>query len=198
VKKVLVSLGCLALAGSLATAACDVGSSVDEAIITSVTVRATDVTRGLGCGPRDGQVFKYTVIVRQGGRFVASRVADCFADATFVDPPIVRDTPYTLDVALYDKPAFDRFLPTDGTLAAVAAGSAPAGAFAGLECTVTALYQVQAFASCGSATARPVPAQPDASAGDSGDASSDAGQDAQDATADADDATSDAGDATTD
>lgn len=212
-KKAFALLSCFVAAGGIALAAltaCETGTATDEAIITSVTVRASDVTRGLGCSERAGQVYKYAVIAHVAsngsrGAIVETKLADCFADATFIDPPIVSDTSYVLDVYLYDRAGFD----SQPSLASIVASPpSPAdaadpvvlpGAFGKLTCTVTALFQVQAFSSCGEASALPVAARPDASSGDSSvDA---AATDASDATLPSDsstDAGADAGDAADD
>ncbi len=210
-KKAFALLSCLATAGGLSLAAltaCETGTATDEAIITSVTVRASDITRGLGCSERAGQVYKYAVIAHvvasngSRGAIVETKLADCFADATFIDPPIVSDTSYVLDVYLYDRAGFDG-QPSLASIVASPPSPADAadpvalpGAFGKLTCTVTALFQVQAFSSCGEASALPVPARPDASSGDSSvdaaasdasdaslpsEASTDAGADAGDA-----------------
>lgn len=154
-------LAALALAASTA---CDIADPVDDSIVTSITIRATDVTSGLGCGTAPGQVYKYTVVAHpvdvpvDAGTPAKSdlvRVADCFADTTLFNA-IVQNASYVLDVSLFDKASFDT------SSAAIAAleeadekkvplpprGAVTAGAFGAMSCQVTARYQVQAFASC--------------------------------------------------
>ena len=151
-----------ALASSLL--ACS-GTSATTGVppVTGVVVRAETVTAGLGCGRGDGEVFKYAAVVLgrgPGGAFdqpVAAGVYDCFANAAFVELPLVGGSnEYEVQVYAFNERAY---LASQASIDASTAGD-PAGAAASIAtlraasptwtttCSATQIEDVQALAVC--------------------------------------------------
>jgi len=107
-----------ALGIGLAAFGCETGTVADALVVTSVIVRADQLTRGVGCGERPGQVYKYAVVVKsapsEGGPSKATLAVglyDCFADAAFPrleDPAQAGIEPsFRYEVFLYDKATYE-------------------------------------------------------------------------------------------
>jgi len=74
--------------------------------VTGITIPASVLTSGLGCGTGAGQVYKYAAALDDP---TLGAVYDCFADAAFVNLVDTVDggTFYTVHVFLYDKASYD-------------------------------------------------------------------------------------------
>lgn len=157
---------------------CETGTVSDQLVVTSTLLRADQLSRGIGCGERPGQLYKYAVVV--SGRlsdagpdsdvFVTGGVFDCFADAAFprMDDPRQPTNPrFVLKVFLYDKDSFlasraaiEAAVVTPTTNADLAQKTSPIGE---TECTATQRENVQTVAACEIPTPIFSPAKPDAS-----------------------------------
>ncbi|MBL9108293.1 MAG: hypothetical protein JNM74_03450 [Myxococcales bacterium] len=195
----LAAVAALLVGAGSSVTACETGTSADQAVVTSLTVRAADVTRSIGCGRRPGEVYKYVAVGRPVtenglGNAEIGGLFDCFADATFVSPPLRSLTTYEVTVTLFDLRGYEaQAAAIDAALANVGALRDLPGSLGTLTCTGTVRDNVQAFAACKDPSGTVVPVV-DASL-DASDATSDSNLDASDATTDAQ---LDASDATTD
>lgn len=195
----LAAVAVLLVGAGASVVACETGTSADQAVVTSLTVRAADVTRSIGCGRRPGEVYKYVAVGRPVtenglGNAEIGGLFDCFADATFVAPPLRPLTTYEVTVTLFDLRGYEaQAAAIDAALANVGALRELPGSLGTLTCTGTVRDNVQAFAACKDPSGTPVPVV-DASL-DAADATADSSLDAADATTDS---SGDAGDATTD
>lgn len=146
-----------AFAASFGALAC---SSTPTAIgvipTTGITLRASDLTAGIGCGTGDGQVYKYAAVLTEPN---AGGVYDCFADAAFVNLPAIGDggvSVYEVTVYLYDKQAYD----AHAADIQGAAGASNANQFLSgvpatwtTTCTATQTLDIQTVADCKPRTA---------------------------------------------
>ncbi|MDB5218099.1 MAG: hypothetical protein JWO86_6026 [Myxococcaceae bacterium] len=157
---VLTACSALALlASAAAPLAC--GSSATTAIlapITGITVRAEDVTVGLGCGPGNSQIFRYAVIVF--GRnpanltafdtYLAGQIYDCFSDGLLVNlPASAGSTDYHLQVYAYSAASYQAA--TDAKIRAAVLNPATLPATNptfSTTCTATEIPEVQSLAVC--------------------------------------------------
>jgi hypothetical protein len=74
--------------------------------LTSIVIRSSTLTSGLGCGTAGGQVYKYAAVVQDPA---LGAVYDCYADAAFANLAAQADGGgfYTIDVFLYDEPTYN-------------------------------------------------------------------------------------------
>jgi hypothetical protein len=180
----VAALGALLAAVASITTACETGTSADQAVVTSLTIRAADVTGSIGCGRRPGEVYKYVAVGRardnEGnlGNAEFGGLFDCFADATFVAPPLRSLVTYDVTVTLYDLRGYEaQAAAIDAALANVGALRELPGSLGELTCTGTVRDNVQAFAACSAPSGGVVPVV-DAGADATLDATLDAGADA--------------------
>ena len=153
------------------TNACDTGSVADQIVVTSVIVRADQLTRGVGCGERPGQVYKYVVLVKGGSeQTFTGGVYDCFADAAFEslrDPRFVDGVAFTFNIYLFDKATYEasrRLI--DSAPALTEPNLLEASPFGQAECTAIQRESVQTVASCSTPTPLRARIPADASAPD--------------------------------
>ena len=139
-----------AVAASFGALACSSAANALGVVpTTGITVRAQDLTVGAGCGTGPGQVYKYAAVLADPHY---GRVYDCFADAAFVNLPGTSDGgPYSLEIFLYDKAAYD----ANADFIEAAAGAS--NAIAALSqvpstwttsCTATQTLNIQTVAQC--------------------------------------------------
>ncbi len=162
----------LGLVLGVSTNACDTGSVADPLVVTSVIVRADQLTRGMGCGERPNQVYKYVVLVKGGSKQIfTGGVYDCFADAAFEslrDPRFVDGVAFTFNIYLFDKATYEasrRLI--DSAPALTEPNLLEAFPFGQAECTAIQRESVQTVASCSTPTPLGARMPGDASAPDS-------------------------------
>lgn len=104
--RVFAWAGLGAMAACLGAFACSsAATGLGVVPATGITVRAQDLTAGVGCGTGPGQVYKYAAVLADPR---VGRVYDCFADAAFVNLPSTSDAgAYSVQIFIYDKTAYD-------------------------------------------------------------------------------------------
>jgi hypothetical protein len=126
--------------------------------ITGITVRAENLTVGLGCGHANSQIFRYALVVF--GRnpsatntfdvYIASNIYDCFSDGMFVDLPASGgNTDYMLQVYAYNEANY--LAAGDAKIRAAVANPTTLPATNPTyttTCTATEIGDVQALAVC--------------------------------------------------
>ncbi|MEO8874984.1 MAG: hypothetical protein ABI461_05305 [Polyangiaceae bacterium] len=137
--------------GIAAIAACSSTTATTGVVpVTGITIPASALTSGFGCGTGDGQIYKYAAIVNDPP---VGAVYDCFADAAFLNLNGPSDGGYVfnLSVFMYDKAAYDA---NASQINAAVGASNAAAALAQIpstfttSCTGTETLNLQTIAQC--------------------------------------------------
>ncbi len=136
---------------SAGLAACsDTTTAAGVIPLTGISIPASTLTAGIGCGTGAGQIYKYAAVVEDPA---FGRVYDCYADAAFVNlgPQSDGGGLFTIDVFLYDAPTYN------ANAAAINADVGAVGAATELAkipstfmttCTGTQIQNIQSVVQC--------------------------------------------------
>lgn len=91
---------------SLGVMACGSTTTTTGVYLEGITIPATALTTGLGCGTGGGEVYKYAAVIVDPP---TGAVYDCYASAAFQNLPTQADggDNYTIDVFLYDQATYN-------------------------------------------------------------------------------------------
>jgi hypothetical protein len=86
--------------------ACGSATTSTGVYLEGITIPASTLTTGFGCGTGPGQVYKYAAVIVDPP---TGAVYDCYASAAFQNLPTQADggDNYTIDVFLYDEPTYN-------------------------------------------------------------------------------------------
>jgi hypothetical protein len=118
--------------------------------LTSIVIRSSTLTSGLGCGTGPGQVYKYAAVVQDPA---LGAVYDCYADAAFANLVAQADGGgfYTINVFLYDQATYNaNAAQINGAVTATNAVAALASIHSSYQttCTGTLTLNLQTIAQC--------------------------------------------------